>query len=97
MTCLAVNYLCKFKKYGELEITDKGCILKVKNLSDKQKHSLFDLYYDSYYNTAQDTVTFATEFYNVVDQLRVDFIPLSLEYLETDEIYDEILEILGEK
>lgn len=67
-------------------------------IDDLQKFKLIALITESYYNTNNDTDTFASEYFYVVDMLlNKGYIPLELKYLAIEELHDEIIDILKEK
>lgn len=94
----------KFKEYGEIR-KDTGIsytfiesgntlMLKAGFRTPEVIQKLNVLFHNSYYNTNQNTQDFALEFYYLIEALGAGHIPLALEYLAVDEIYDDILEIL---
>lgn len=67
-------------------------------LSNSQKFELINLITEGYYNTDNPTDVFACEYFYVIDiLLHEDIIPLELEYLAIEEMYEEIGKILKEK
>lgn len=51
------------------------------NLTTEEKERLIQLFYDLYFDTAQDTEEFSTEFYHVVGTILSGSVPTELEYL----------------
>lgn len=86
----------RFKKYGTFaKIDNKINLLMDKPLTDKQRLDLIDIFHASYYDTDQDTSIFATEFFDVCSQLNTPAtMPLDLDYLNMEDIYEEIEQVL---
>ena len=83
---------------GENRHKDTPILMPKTDLTEHQKFKLIGLIADSYYNTDIDTDEFACEFYGIVNMiLNRGYIPLELEYLAMEELYEQILDILGEK
>lgn len=81
-------------KYGFI---NQRVEIELISLTESQRFELFNLFFEAYYNTDQDICSFASEFYHVVDKLRKNIIPLHLEKLKVEEIYDKIIDILEGK
>ena len=62
-------------------------------LTSEQKLELISVFYALYYDTAQDTETFAKEFYHLVNSIQRGTLPAELEYLTDWESY--VIEQLG--
>ena len=95
----------KFLKYGNIknEILEEGYNARIivpalelhNKLGKDKKYKLLKLFFDSYYNTDHDTEEFACEYYSVVDLIiNKGIIPLELEYLNVDEMQEDIIGIL---
>lgn len=80
LECNDYTYYMFGEEYNAKE--DKGI-----KLTDEEKASLIEVFYNCYYDTNQDTKVFATEFYEVVGTILSGFTPTKLNHLAEFEEY----------
>lgn len=104
---LKKEYMDSFEKlypYMKEIIDEKQSVLyenilffKMIDLSGNQKLELIDLFISSYFNTAIAKSKFSPEFVTITSAILEGLVPIKLEYLCVEEIYDEIYNIISKR
>lgn len=68
---------------------------KLKDVSRDQKEQLIDLISDGYYNTNLDEVVYMKEYKKVIESILLGSIPLKLEHMCIEELYDDMYKIIS--
>lgn len=73
----------------------KGMVfIEVSNLTKTQKYNLIDTMHGAYFDTDVDKKDFAPEFVSVTGSIISDRIPVKLNHLLVEEIYDSLVDII---
>lgn len=84
-----------FEKVKKVNYGTETVFIQCVSLSIEKKYELIDKLDESYFNTAIDKEVFVPEYVTVVSHILSSCIPVKLEHLAIEEIFDEIVNILA--
>lgn len=90
------QYMSKLED-GEMYHHYEGKLFFEYEMSHTEKLNMIQLMHESYFNTSQDKSEFAEEFTTLIGAILNNSIPLKLQFLIVEEIYQYIFDILSSK